>query len=224
MATNNGVLASWQLIEAAGFEPRAKTDDEIETAIRVWSALLADIDDRRLAELTIAWLRSPEARFGKWPTPGGLLSSIENPETIDDSDEAWSEALALIALTGADGAPETAEALETLRGKLRARYIAARAAKDTDKMRRIHANAERLPRADAERTAAILAAVRSVGGWLRLGRADDAALVSHRAAFRKTYQAFRKRTAITGTERAIAALLDAPAASSLPALLPLVRG
>lgn len=207
MARAEGVLAAWRVLEVAGLARPWRTDDEIAEAATVWSAVLADVSDERLAELTIAWLRSPEARFGRWPLPGALLAALPDPASVDDADEAWSEALALLSWRGRERCPGTVAELEDLRCRLAVAAQAAETRGDVDRARRARAHAARLPRPDSARTEALLAGVRACDGWRGLGSCDESQIVAHRASFRAAYRAHRQRGRITEHEAAVEALL-----------------
>ncbi len=207
MASFHGVLAAWMVLEHAGLQRPWLAEAAVERAAHVWAAVLGDVPDERLAELTMAWLRSPESRFGKWPMPGALLASLPDPASIDDSDEAWSEALALLAWRGRDRCPSTADELEDLRGRLAAAAQAAELKGDHERARRARALSSRLPRRDEARTEALLAGVRACGGWRALGSCEEEAIVAHRASFRAAYRGKRARRALTEGEARVEELL-----------------
>lgn len=206
----SGILQCWQVIEAAGIPRPWSTTEDTERALAVWSAVLGDVDAARLQACTVAWLRSPESRYGRWPTPGALLHALPSAEAIDDADSAWAEVLELVRLLGIDRCPESVQQLEERRARLRTGYRAARDAGDTARADRYRRLGEALPREDEARTTALLAGVRACGGWRSLGRAEEEALVAHRAAFRAAYRGQRQRVALTETERAVVALVDGP--------------
>lgn len=224
MASPSEVTACWVVIEAAGIPRPWKTAEEVDRASQVWAAVLADVPAQRLAELTTAWLRSPDARYRTWPMPGALLHALPDPATIDDADDAWAEALTMIRQWGADRCPSTAEALDDLRIRLRAgireaRQLAENAARDRKpsevarqqaREQRFLALGSRLPRADAARDAALIAGVNACGGWRSLGRAEEDAITAHRASFRAAYRGHRQRRQLNATEAAVVALLDGP--------------
>lgn len=216
MATTDEVMACWQVIEAAGIPRPWATVEESTRSAQVWSAVLADVPAERLQALTVAWLRSPEARFKKWPMPGGLLHALGTPEQVDDADDAWAEVLALIRLRGAERCPSTVAQLEDLRQRLRAGYREAREKGDADRMERYQRLGAALPREDEARSTALLAGVAACGGWRALGRADEGAIASHRASFRASYRGHRMRRQLTATEQQVVALLDG--ATNRPAL------
>ena len=207
MASVSGVLAAWVVLEAAGLSRPHASEAAVERAASVWAAVLADVSDERLAELTIAWLRSPEARFGRWPLPGALLAALPDPASVDDADEAWSEALALLSWRGRERCPSTVVELEDLRCRLAVAAQAAETRGDVDRARRARAHAARLPRVDSARTEALLAGVRACDGWRGLGSCDESQIVAHRASFRAAYRARRQRGRITEHEAAVEALL-----------------
>lgn len=229
MATTDEVMACWQVIEAAGIPRPFPTVDAATRSAQVWAAVLADVSGQRLAELTTAWLRSPEARFRTWPMPGALLHALPDPATIDDADDAWADAMALIRQWGADRCPSTPAALDDLRIRLRAgireaRQLAENAERDGKpsevarqqaREQRFLALGSRLPRADGARDAALFAGVNACGGWRSLGRAEEDAIVAHRASFRAAYRGHRQRRQLTATERAVVALLDGPSTRRL---------
>lgn len=224
MATVEGVLRCWAVIEATGIPRPWSTEEQTDQGSRVWAAVLADVTDQRLAELTTAWLRSPDARYRTWPMPGALLHALLDPATVDDADDAWAEAMALIRQWGSDRCPSTAAALDDLRVRLRAgireaRQLAENAERDGKpaevarqqaREQRFLALGSKLPRADAARDAALIAGVNACGGWRSLGRAEEDAIVAHRASFRAAYRGHRQRRALTATEQAVVALLDGP--------------
>jgi hypothetical protein len=178
--------------------------------------VLADVSDLRLQALTIAWLRSPDARFGRWPVPGALLHALPDPAQIDDADDAWAEVLGLIRLRGADRCPATVAELEDLRGRLRAGYREARERGDAERADRYLRLGAALPRQDDQRSAALFAGVAACGGWRAIGRAEDDQITAHRASFRSAYRGQRQRRQLTATEQQVAALLDAPNRPALP--------
>lgn len=208
MATDSGLLACWQVIQAAGIARPWADKAEADRAIAAWGLVLADVPDERLLVLTAAWLRSAEVRYGRWPMPGALLHALGDEANVDDADEAWSEVLRLLEWRGRDNAPSTPEQLEDLRSRLRASFQLAREANDTDRMARIERIGRALPRPDEARTAALFAGVAACGGWRALGMAEEDAMVAHRAAFRACYRGHRQRRQLTEGERKVAALLD----------------
>lgn len=208
MPSQSGVLSCWMLLETTGLPRPWATEPEAERALSVWALVLADVTDERLIELTTAWLRSPDVRYGRWPMPGALLHALGSPEAVDDADEAWSEVLALLAWRGRDKCPATLDELESFRSRLRAAHASAREAGDQDRMARMQRAAAKLPRADSARTEALLAGVRACGGWRALGSADDDQLIAHRASFRATYRGHRQRRALSQSEQQIAALFE----------------
>lgn len=206
MASVEGVLSVWMVLESAGLARPWLSEEETDRAASVWAAVLADIPDERLAELAVAWLRSPEGRFGRWPVPGALLGALPDAGQIDDADEAWAEALGLLAWRGRDRCPSSAAELEDLRGR-----IVAALAKEAnpDRRHRLTKALGKLPRADGQRTEALLAGVAACGGWRALGSCEDeSALMAHRASFRAVYRAHRQRKTLTESEAKAAALLD----------------
>lgn len=217
MATDSGLLVAWQLIQAAGIARPWADKAEADRAIAAWGLVLADVDDERLVVLTTAWLRSPEVRFGRWPMPGALLHALGDEASVDDADEAWSEALRLLQWRGRDNAPSTPAELEDLRSRLRASYQLAREAGDHDRMARVERIGRALPREhDEARTAALFAGVMACGGWRSLGMAEEEAMVAHRAAFRACYRGHRQRRQLSATEQQVAALLEQHVTPRLP--------
>lgn len=210
MATPDGVMACWEVLESAGLARPWPTPEESTRSAQVWAAVLADVPDQRLASLCIAWLRSPDARFGRWPLPGALLAALPQREDVDDADDAWAEAMGLIRLLGVSRCPSTVAALEDLRARLRAGYREANAKGDTARMDRYHRLGAALPREDAHRTDALLKGVAACGGWGALGRAEDDAIAAHRASFRGAYRGHRQRRRLSETEQRVVALLDGP--------------
>lgn len=209
------VLRCWQVIEAAGIARPWSSPDETERALQVWAAVLGDVEAGRLQACTVAWLRSPDSRYGRWPTPGALLHALPSADAIDDADSAWAEVLELIRLLGVDRCPESVQQLEDRRARLRDGYRSARDSGDTARAERYRRLGSSLPREDEARTTAILAGVRACGGWRSLGRAEEDTLVAHRAAFRASYRGLRQRVALTATEQAVVALVDGPRAPRL---------
>lgn len=210
------VTLCWQVIEAAGIPRPWSTPEEADRSVQVWAAVLADVPAERLQACTVAWLRSPEARFRTWPMPGALLHALGTPEQVDDADDAWAEVLGLIRLRGADRCPASVAEIEDLRQRLRAGYREAREKGDAARMERYHRHGAALPREDEHRTAALLAGVAACGGWRALGRADEGTIAAHRASFRACYRGHRQRKQLTATEQQVVALLDGP--SNRPAL------
>jgi hypothetical protein len=208
MATDNGLLACWALIQAAGIPRPWPGKPEADQALSAWALVLADTSDDRLLTLTTAWLRSSEARFHRWPMPGALLHALPDRDLVDDADDAWGEALRILQWRGAARAPSTPADLEDLRGRLRAAYALAREAGDQDRMQRVEHQGRMLPREDPHRSAALFAGVFACGGWRALGLAEDDAMVAHRASFRSAYRSHRQRRQLTATELQVAALLE----------------
>ena len=210
MATMANVVACWRVIEAAGIPRPWTTEEQTDQAVRVWAAVLADVPDERLQTLTVAWLRSPEARFRQWPMPGALLHALPDPATVDDADDAWGEVMRMVRSRGVEWCAGlcTVPELERRRELYREAYRAAAQAEDHAKLARALANGSLLPRQDDHRSAALLAGVAACGGWRALGRADEDALVSHRASFRSIYRGYRQRRQLSATEAAVVALLD----------------
>lgn len=213
MATIEGVIECWLILETAGLARPWPTEAAVEAAARTWAACLADVPDGRLGAMALAWLRSPDARYGRWPLPGALLAAMPDEDAVDDADQAWAEALGLIRLLGCERCPADVAELESLRERLTAaiREAEARdvlaAVASAERHRRMLA---RLPRADTQRTEALLGGVAACGGWRALGRCEEDALVAHRAAFRAAYRGYRARKRLTETEERVVALLDGP--------------
>lgn len=206
MGSRIGVMTAWELLQRAGLARPWPEDLEFEAALDTWTLLLADIPDERLVELTRAWLRSPEVRFGRWPLPGALLHAIPDVESIDDGDAAWADALRLLAWRGRDRAPATVAELENLRSKIRAGIELAREMRDANRVERLLRAMQQLPPDDANRTAALLAGVSACGGWKLLGMADEKEMVSNRSSFRAAYRSHRDRRKLIQTEETIADL------------------
>lgn len=210
MATTSEVAACWQVIEAAGIPRPWSTADDAELSLKVWAAVLADVPARRLQACTIAWLRSGEARYGRWPVPGALLDALPDPGQVDDADDAWAEVLGLIRLLGSSRCPSTLAEMEDRRQRLRAGYREARERGDLDRADRYRRQGEALPREDEHRTTALLMAVRACGGWRGIGQSDEEQMTAHRASFRASYRGHKQRRQLTATEQQVAALLDGP--------------
>lgn len=208
MATADDVMAAWEVLESTGMRRPWDAVDDCNRAAAVWAAVLADVPGEQLAALVVAWLRSPESRFGRWPLPGALLAAIPDDDGVDDADDAWAEALGLIRMLGVERCPDTVEDLEDLRTRLRAGYREASAKGDEGRMQRYKRLGRALPSEDEQRTHALLAGVRACGGWRGLGRATDDRMVAHRASFRASYRGHQQRRRLTATERQVAALLD----------------
>lgn len=198
------------MIEAAGIPRPWSTVDEAELSLKVWAAVLADVPPQRLQAGTVAWLRSEEGKYGRWPVPGALLHALPDPGEVDDADDAWAEALGLIRMLGCERCPSTVAELEDRRQRLRAGYREARERGDTDRADRYLRLGSALPREDEHRNTALLLAVRACGGWVGLGRSDDEAMVAHRASFRASYRGHKQRRQLTATEAQVVALLDGP--------------
>lgn len=207
MASEKGIVGVWGLLQAAGIPRPWAKDDEARRGLAAWELVLRDIDDDRLTELTAAWLRSPDSRYGRWPTPGALLHAIPSVDLLDDADEAWGEVLGVIAWRGSAEAPRDPEALENLRSRLRASYELARENGNSDRMARCERIARSIPRADPDRDAAIYAGIQACGGWLAIGRAEDEQIAAHRASFRSAYRSHRTRNRLSSTEEKVIALL-----------------
>lgn len=215
MATVDGVMQCWQVLESAGLARPWPTPEESTRSASVWAAVLADVPDERLASLCVAWLRSPEARFGRWPLPGALLAALPQRDEVDDADDAWAEALGLIRLLGVERCPTTVAELEDRRARLRAGYREAAAKGDAGRMDRYHRLGAALPRQDDHRTEALLKGIAACGGWRALGRAEDDAVAAHRASFRAAYRGHRQRRRLSETEQRVAALLDGSSTRAL---------
>lgn len=207
MASESGIIGAWGLIQATGIPRPWPGKSETDTALRAWALVLADVSDERLLTLATAWLRSAEARFGRWPVPGALLHALPDRDSVDDADDAWGEVLRLLQWRGAARAPTTPAELDDLRSRLRAAYTLAREAGDADKMHRIEVQGRAIPRDDPHRTAALFAGVMACGGWRALGIAEDEQMVAHRAAFRSAYRGHRQRARLSSTEEQVVALL-----------------
>lgn len=210
MATTDGVMACWEVLESAGLARPWATPEEATRSAQVWAAVLADVPDGRLASLCVAWLRSSEAKYGRWPLPGALLAALPDQAQVDDADDAWGEALGLIRLLGIDRCPATVAELEDRRARLRAGYREAQAQGDAGRMDRYRRLGAALPRQDDHRIEALLRGVAACGGWRQLGRAEDDAIPAHRASFRAAYRGHRNRRQLSETEQRVAALLDGP--------------
>ena len=205
MGSQSAIIGVWGLLEGAGLVRPWLTTEASETALVAWGLVLADVPDERLTALAVAWLRGPEARYGRWPLPGALLHAIPQPSPLDDADGAWADALGMLRTLGVERCPATVEELEDRRARLRAGVAEAEArgdARAADRRRRLLAL---LPRSAPE---ALLAGVAACGGWRGLGRAEDEALIAHRASFRAAWRAVVQRGAASETEAAVAGLLD----------------
>lgn len=211
MPSDKAILGCWALLQASGLPRPWLTEDEAEQALSAWRLVLGDTSDDRLIVLTTAWLRSSEVRYGRWPMPGALLHALGSVEQVDDADEAWAEALGLLANFGRDRCPLTVEALEDWRGRMRAAAAQARELCEDDRADRLQRALGKLPRMDSARNEALLAGVRACGGWKALGSAEEHDLVAHRASFRATYRAHRQRAQLTEGERQVEALLGGAA-------------
>lgn len=96
MLTDAGILAAFALLQGAGLALPYRDDADFLRAYNAWRLVLQGVSDQELVDLIGAWLRSPEARFGKWPMPGSLLYVV----MVDDADEAWGLALRRIQTHG----------------------------------------------------------------------------------------------------------------------------
>ena len=85
MPSNKAIVACFGVLTASGIE----APPDLDATLAAWTLVLEGMPDDTLTNATAAWLRSPESRFGKWPTPGALLHVV----TVDDADEAWGLAL-----------------------------------------------------------------------------------------------------------------------------------
>lgn len=207
MATVEGVLSVWMVLEGAGLARPWASEASCEQAAEVWAAVLRDVTDQRLAELALAWLRSPDSRFREWPTPGALLHAIPDARQVDDADQAWSDARLMEKTFTWARCPAAVAELETLREGLCEAVARAQERRDGPREARMRGYLAALPRVDPQRNEALLLGIRAMGGWRTLALSEDHDLVAHRASFRATYRAHRQRAQITEGERQVEALL-----------------
>ncbi len=195
------VAIAFATFKAAGCKPPADhgSDEGLDFALRVWAAVLDDLDRPVLLELVVAYCRTPGSKW--WPTPGELLALRRD----DDGDalEQWGRLLGLLSSHGRARPPVPLEQLDAL--------LAERAAREPF-------TAETVPPwsldPSLEVDAAMRAGLEALGGWRRACGMTDRDQVANRAAFRDGYRAARRRGSRQLERQAVAAI----AAAKVPQL------
>lgn len=217
-SVEEGIIGAWKLLEGAGLRRPWTTDTELDNALRTWALVLGDTDPGRLLALTTAWLRSSEAKYGRWPMPGALLHALGVADEIDDADDAWGEVLALLHARGRDWCERivpTADHLVELEQAMRVRTVDLHERGDALLAEQQELRRKALPRGPLPRLVAVYAGLQACGGWRGLGKAED--LTAHRASFRAAYRSQLRRRQLEGQEADVVALLG-PATRRLVAL------
>lgn len=214
-----GILGAWKLLEGAGLAKPWRTEDDLRNALRTWVLVLGDLPPERLLALAVAWLRSDQAKYGRWPAPGALLHALGDADEVDDADDAWGEALALLQARGRDwcvAQAPTADHVLELDQAMRARAVTLRERGDALLADQQERRRRALPRGPLPRLVAVFAGLQACGGWRGLAKVEDD-LVAHRASFRSAYRSQLRRRQLEGQEADVAALLG-PATRRLVAL------
>jgi len=202
------ILGAWKVLEGAGLRRPWGSDLEVSNALDTWGLVLADVEPGRLLVMAAAWLRSPEARFGRWPMPGALLHALGDNVETDEADEAWGEVLALLQSRGRDwccrSVPTVLHLVE-LEAAMRERTQELRTRGDALLAEQQERRRQGLPKGPEARLVAVFAGLSACGGWRGLAVSED--LVTHRAAFRAAFRGTAKRRQLEGQEASVAALL-----------------
>lgn len=213
-----GILGAWKLLEGAGLAKPWRTEDDLRNGLRTWALVLGDAAPERVLALTVAWLRSGDAKYGRWPAPGALLQALGDADEIDDADDAWGEVLALLQARGRDwcvAQAPTADHVLELDQAMRARAVTLRERGDALLADQQERRRKALPHGPLPRLVAVYAGLQACGGWRGLAQAED--LVAHRASFRSAYRSQLRRRQLEGQEADVVALLG-PATRRLVAL------
>lgn len=217
-STRNEVLTCWTLIESVGITRPWVDRAAASQALDAWVLILSDQPPGRLQALTLAWLRSSEVRYGRWPLPGALLHALGDAVEPDDSDALWGLAIELAGFVGSANLPATPEEMGDSIGTQDRKYYALREIAETslDGTRRAVASAQgaraaRLLRLypAASQVGALYAGLQAVGGWRGIGRVDVTDCAADRASFRAAVRAHNAREA-SGRVRDEVAALGAP--------------
>lgn len=177
--------AAVRALEGAGLRRPWRTPEEWEQFRRVWSHVFEGHTEREVADMAIAWLRSPDNTKGFWPTPGALLAT-----RASSAEDAWSDVLRALPL-GADKLCASLSVPDTAWQRVcdaRAKLEAIRASGDRAALDRAERIAAMLPSGGEARVRAMVASVLACGGWRKLCRADDAQLSGHRRVFCDTFR------------------------------------
>lgn len=204
MASSEAIANAWELMTSYGIKSPFGSDRQRAAGLQAWELALADTADADLVAAVVAWVRSPQVRYG-WPQPGVLLDAIGDTAEIDTADQAWGWLLQILRHPAriADPdyphgkRPESADDLEYMRARLTERRAAAVAEGHLTLARRYDRSLEQLPDPGPRVTAAILDGLKAIGGWGTLERARDEDLIMHRAAFRGAYRAGVERSRIS---------------------------
>lgn len=171
MIRQSDVAVAFATFNAAGCRPPKghDTDEGLEFALRVWVAVLADLDRAELLELVVAYCRTPGSKW--WPTPGELLALRVEP--ADAALEQWGRLLGLLARKGRANPPIALAELED--------------------------NPDGWALADDPAIdSAMRSGLEALGGWRSACSMQDRDQVANRAAFRDAYRAslHRRRHAL----------------------------
>lgn len=193
MATKKGLVTAFGLISsmtslpAPGALPGGRVDEGV---IGTWLLVLDDVDDERLLKLAVAWVRSDDVKFNRWPAPGALLHALEartadgkGAET-DSADMAFGEVLAYIRRHGAIYSTPTLDGLE--------RFGLSH-----------------------DRASRIIDAVAACGGWRTIALTEEGDLGDMRWTFRRAWDAGEAQDRESEGEAAVANLLTLPTAPRL---------
>jgi len=203
------ILGAWKVLEGAGLRRPWGSDLEVSNALDTWGLVLADVEPGRLLVMAAAWLRSPEARFGRWPMPGALLHALGDNVETDEADEAWGEVLALLQSRGRDwccrSVPTVLHLVE-LEAAMRERTQELRTRGDALLAEQQERRRQGLPKGPEARLVAVFAGLSACGGWRGLVRSlQRQQLARVRAiAWRRAFQ--RQQLAGVGLHSAVTKL------------------
>lgn len=106
MASKDAIEMGLAALATAGCPapPAHLQEGGMEAAVKLYQALLPDLDDQAFEEAVFAYLRGGSAF---WPTPGQLLQVApgRRVKTISDAGEAWGELLRMASDHGRQDPP-----------------------------------------------------------------------------------------------------------------------
>ena len=100
--TENQIESMFQQLLGLGCRPpkQLSTPQGLRFAVQTWAGVLADVDPQDMARAVTRYARSSSSVW--WPTPGALLSLIEDAQrpAFDNADEMWGTVVAAVGFRG----------------------------------------------------------------------------------------------------------------------------
>lgn len=81
--TDPAIVAAFGLLTAAGITAPWSDRATAAASVRVWALTLDDLTDDDLLIAVRAWLRSPEAKYHRWPVPAEILEALRSVRTAE---------------------------------------------------------------------------------------------------------------------------------------------